>query len=176
MRDKYGETLVTVCPVVLTYARNWKAECLGSYSSLDSAWHSEYFWIFLSFDFHIWKMEKLNKVIFSCNTLNSFFRKHTCFLYWTRRWFILWMCLLELYRCLFRCKQENCLWCSSPHSSLRLKECIFFSMFSFQKTRWRKSANFCPHNLQVTSMEQSTHISRQVLAHYVRVLFFFFPF
>ena len=86
------------------------------------------------------------------------------------------MCLLELYRCLFRCKQENCLWCSSPHSSLRLKECIFFSMFSFQKTRWRKSANFCPHNLQVTSMEQSTHISRQVLAHYVRVLFFFFSF
>lgn len=90
---------------------------------------------------------------FSCNTLNSLFRKTYCFLYWTRRRFILWMCLSELYRCLFRCKQENCLWCSSPHSSLRLKECIFFSMFSFQKTRWRKSANFCPHNLQVTSME-----------------------
>ena len=87
------------------------------------------------------------------------------------------MCLSELYRCLFGCKQENCLWFSFPHSSLRLKECIFFSICSVFK---RHAGGSQPISAHTTSKwrqwKQSTHISRQVLAHYVRVLFFFFSF
>lgn len=153
MRDKCRETLIIICPI----ARNWKAECLGSNPALDPVRPWEYFWIFLNFSFHIWKMEKLNTIIskgaLAVTPYSSFFRKHTVSFTWTLRRFVLWMCLSELYTCLFRCKQENCLECSSPHCSLRFKGCIFFNMFSFQKTRWRKAANFCPHNLQVTSME-----------------------
>lgn len=54
------------------------------------------------------------------------------------------MCLSELYRCLFRCKQENCLRCSSPHSSLRLKGCIFFQYVQFSKDTLEEVSQFLP--------------------------------
>lgn len=86
------------------------------------------------------------------------------------------MWLSEPYRCLFKCKQENCLKCSSPYCSLRLKGCIFFRTFSFQKTFWRKPANFCPHNFQVTSMEAEHTDLQASFGSLCEGCFFFFLF